>query len=434
VATSVNPDASSGAKKTPKKKPSAKKTREALTDFLAGLDIIDCHEHLVIEPDRLGRNVDILTLFSLYEYVDATSAGYPPRSGENLFANNLFLDTSIPLEERWMAAWPHLRNIQYGSCFRAPRIALRDVYGIGEINDKTYRDATERIRANNTPGLYARILRDRCRIKTCLVQNGKIKGQVPHDLLTPVFVSMPWYQLADPSFVRSLENRHGVSLDDLDAYIAYFERELADARAQGAVACKIAAASYPAPNRDAATRSYRDYLDGKPADPALQATLLDVVLQKAAEWDWPVAVHSGVWGDFRLMEPKHLIDLVMRYPKTRFDIYHLGMPFARDCIFLAKNFSNGYLDLCWCYVVSEEITRQAINEILDTVPVNKVHGFGGDYIWAVENVYGHLVMARETLAEAFADRIARGQLDLADAEYILRLWLHENPAHFYQLI
>ncbi len=410
---------------------SMKKARESLGEFLAGLDIIDCHEHVPIEPDRLARAVDVLTLFSLYEYVDATSAGYSPRPGENLFANNLFLDTDVPLDERWEKAWPHLKNIRYGSYFRAPQIALRDIYGIEKLDGATYREATERIRANNTPGLYTRILRERCRIKTCLVQNGKIKGQVPRDLLTPVFVSMPWYQLPDPNFVRSLEAQRGTALPDLDAYIACFEHELEDARAQGAAGCKIAAGLYPDPDRGAAAKSYRDYLDGKAADPILQATLLDVLLTKAAEWDWPVAVHSGVWGDFRMMEPKLLINLVIKYPGTRFDIYHLGMPFVRECLFVAKNFPNAYLDLCWCYVVSQEMTRQTINEILDTVPVNKIHGFGGDYIWGVENVYGHLVMARETLADAFADRIGRGQLDLDDAKHILRLWLHDNPARFY---
>lgn len=416
------------------KKPlSAKKAYEALLEYATDLDIIDCHEHLAKEPDRLARSVDILTLFSLYEYVDATSAGYPPRPGENLFANNLFLDTSVPLEQRWKAAWPYLQNIQYGSYFRAPKIALRDIYGIDEISDRTYAEATERIRANNTPGLYKRVLRDRCRIKTCLVQNGAVKGQVPHDLLTPLFVTMPWYQLSDPNFARAMEAKHGVALTDLDAYLALFERELSDARANGAVGCKMASGFYPEPNRDAAAKAYQDYLQGKPADPVLQATLLDMVLNKAGEWNWPVAVHSGVWGDFRLMEPKLMINLVMKYPKTRFDIYHLGMPFARDCIFIAKSFPNAYLDLCWCYLVSQEISRASINEIIDSVPVNKIHGFGGDYIWAVENVYGHLVMARETLAEALSERVARGQLDLDGARHVLRLWLHDNPVRFYGL-
>ena len=108
-------------------------------------------------------------------------------------------------------------------------------------------------------------------------------------------------------------------------------------------------------------------------------------------------------------------------------------PFIRDCFWIAKNFPNAHLDLCWCYVLSEEITRRAINEMLDVVPVNKVFGFGGDYVWAVENVYGHLVMARECVAEALSERIARGRLDVSGAEEIARMWLDQNPSAFYGL-
>lgn len=411
----------------------ARDARENLISFMQGLDTIDCHEHLQIEPDRLNREVDVLTLFSLYEYVDATSAGYEPRPGENLFVNNLFLDTSVPLKERWENAWPHLQDVQYGSYCRAPRIALRDLYGIAELNDSTYAEASEKIRAANKPGLYKSVLRDKCGIKTCLVQNGKIEGQVPYDLLTPVFVSMGWYQLTDPKFVTHIADKKKVPITNLDEYLNVFGQELTEVRQKGAVACKIAAAPYVEPNMEGARKSFDAVLQGNPADPVLQATLLDFLLQKAAEWDWPICVHTGVWGDFRTLDPKHVIGLVMKHPKVRFDIYHLGMPFVRDCIFIAKSFPNAYLDLCWCYVLSEEITRQSINEIIDTVPVNKIHGFGADYIWAVENVYGHLLMARETLAEALSERMARSRIDKAGAEHILRLWLHDNPVRFYKL-
>ena len=100
---------------------------------------------------------------------------------------------------------------------------------------------------------------------------------------------------------------------------------------------------------------------------------------------------------------------------------------------LAKQYANAYLDLCWCHVLSESITRQSIHEIIEMVPVNKVMGFGGDYVMNVENVYGHLVMARETLAEALAERMAYGRLDMEGAEQIARLWFHDNPASFYNL-
>ena len=114
-------------------------------------------------------------------------------------------------------------------------------------------------------------------------------------------------------------------------------------------------------------------------------------------------------------------------------IYHLGIPEVRSAIQIVKNFPNAYLNLCWCYVLSQDITRRTINEILDCVPVNRVCAFGGDYVFGVENVYGHLVMARETFAEALAERIGRGHIDMEGARHVAQRWFHDNPAKLYRL-
>ena len=137
--------------------------------------------------------------------------------------------------------------------------------------------------------------------------------------------------------------------------------------------------------------------------------------------------------DFRTFDPRTVIEVVIEYPETRFDLFHLGFPFARQFIFIAKQYPNVTLNLCWCVLLSESITRQSINEILDTVPVNKVIAFGGDYYMDVENVYGHLHMAREVLAEALSERIARGRIDLEDAKNVIKLWFYDNPANIYRL-
>ncbi len=57
--------------------------------------------------------------------------------------------------------------------------------------------------------------------------------------------------------------------------------------------------------------------------------------------------------------------------------------------------------------------------------------WGGDYWWAVENVYGVLTVVREILAEVLAARIKRGDFGEARALEIARLWLHDNPREVY---
>ena len=74
-----------------------------------------------------------------------------------------------------------------------------------------------------------------------------------------------------------------------------------------------------------------------------------------------------------------------------------------------------------------------LDECLDLVPVNNLIVFGGDYGWPVENVYGHLKMARGVVARVLAKRIELGEMDFAQALGVARLWFHDNPARIYRL-
>ena len=78
-------------------------------------------------------------------------------------------------------------------------------------------------------------------------------------------------------------------------------------------------------------------------------------------------------------------------------------------------------------------TYRALNEIIDLVPVNKIIAFGGDYRVCVQKVYGHLVMAREVIAQILADRIEDGDFDKEYAMYLAKLWFYENPCRIYNL-
>jgi hypothetical protein len=406
---------------------------EKLLQYLEALKIIDTHEHLVCERDRLNRDVDILTLLHLYEYVDMTSAGYQPREGENVFVNNRCLDTSVPLEDRWALFEPYLQNIKYGSYYRPLKIALKDIYGIDDLNHNTYMEATDRIRAANRKGLYKSILRDRCLIETSLVQNGCIDDQDPADIFTPLFASVNTYDYSSLDFVNMLSERNNVQISDYQTYLDLLGNYMIGCKQNGTVGFKIAAGQYVEPDMEKACQSFGEVLNGAKPEKELIGTTLDYIFEKCVELDWPVAVHCGIWWDYRTVDSKPMIDIVTRYPEVRFDLYHLGMPFVRDTIFIAKNFPNAYLNLCWTYIISQSITEQAIQEIIDTVPVNKIFAFGGDSCWSVESVYGHLKMARQTLAKALSERVENELLDLDGARHILKLWMYDNPVAFYRL-
>jgi predicted TIM-barrel fold metal-dependent hydrolase len=118
---------------------------------------------------------------------------------------------------------------------------------------------------------------------------------------------------------------------------------------------------------------------------------------------------------------------------VRFDVFHLGMPMIRDAILIGKSYPNVTLNLTWCPLISQVQTCRALDEIIDLVPLNKVIAFGGDYRAAVQKVWGHLVMARECVATALANRIEAGSFDRAEALRIARMWFHDNPARIYRI-
>ncbi|MFI4912249.1 MAG: amidohydrolase family protein [Sedimentisphaeraceae bacterium JB056] len=410
-----------------------KNIQKSLYEYIKELEIIDTHEHLVCEKYRLERNIDIFTLMHLYEYVDMTSAGYKPRNGENVFVNNLFTDESVDIDEKWKRAWPHLQNIKYGSYYRPTKILLKDLYGVDDLNETNYKEVSEKINNANKKGLYKRILRDKCNIKYSLVQNGTVTDQDPADIFVPLFADVNSYQLENDNFIRTLEKHFDSSIEDLDTYTSFLCSFMEEMKKLGAAGFKIASNYNVEPNIKEASNSFKKVLKGEKADVNLQSAILDSILKKAAELDWPVAVHCGVWWDYRTVDPKNMIDLIQRHTNTRFDLYHLGIPDVRDTIFLGKNFPNVFLNLCWTYLVSQSITENAINEIIDTVPVNKIFAFGADSCWSIEQVYGHYIIAAETLSRAFAKRIDQGLLEIDDAKHILKMWLYDNPVNFYKL-
>jgi hypothetical protein len=124
----------------------------------------------------------------------------------------------------------------------------------------------------------------------------------------------------------------------------------------------------------------------------LRSYITDQMMDMAAELGLVVAVHTGVWGDFRALDPKHMIQTIIRHPGTKFDIYHMGVPYVRDAAIMGKNFPNVWLNLCWCHILSPKMACSAMDELIDLVPVNKVIAFGGDYLF-VDGVLGHQVDA-----------------------------------------
>src|SRR5271157_3103434 len=138
--------------------------KQSLLKTLREFEIIDCHEHLGPEKYRLETCVDVFTLFSHYTHGDLLVAGMSEEQYEALFNHE------VPLEQRWEIFKPYWEKIRWGSYARAALLAAEKFYGFSDINDDTYQPLSIAIQAGNTAGIYERVLKDNCKIRTALTQ------------------------------------------------------------------------------------------------------------------------------------------------------------------------------------------------------------------------------------------------------------------------
>ncbi len=107
-------------------------------------------------------------------------------------------------------------------------------------------------------------------------------------------------------------------------------------------------------------------------------------------------------------------------------------PYGHTAGALAKTFPNVYLDLAWLYIISPRVAEDSLAEFIETVPGNKILGFGGDYGY-VEGIYAHAVMARDVIAAVLARKVQDRYLTEAEAGQLATRLLRTNALELYKL-
>lgn len=407
------------------------RTEELLLEAMEGMEIVDAHEHLPPEHVRTSTKVDALTLFSHYTRTDLITAGMRPEDYDKA------IDSQGPLDERWKLFKPHLENIRYGSYARPAFIAAKEFYGFDDISDSNYRELSERMQSQNTQGIYHRILREKCKIRVALTQAGRT--DYDGDLLVPLMPMDTYMGVRSQEDISKRADNLGMKVTTLDDYMELAKKGVIKWKSEGVVGLKMASTPNNPPDRKAAEEVFSKIMAS--ADPKanldtgnrLRDFLMNYMIDVVGELDMVVAIHSGMWGDFRVLDSQHVIPVIPRHPNTRFDLYHLSMPSVRNTIVIGKNYPNVWLNLCWCHIISQKMTCSGLDECIDMVPMNKIIGFGGDYSRPVEKVYGHLLMAREDIATVLGQRVDRGLMERDEAVAIAKKWLWDNPKKLYKL-
>jgi hypothetical protein len=411
---------------------------------------MDTHEHTVPEQERISQPADPLRIFlSHYASSDLISAGL------SVDDYGRSIDLNIPLIERWKIIEPFWLKAQNTAYFNSLKIAAKDIYGIEEINGGTIEELSRRMKSMNKSGLYRSILKDRAKIERSIFDGINDIIDVDREFFSPVV------RLEDFIIIRSRENIRSLSLTlktpihslrDLERALELKVESILDK----IVGFKIALAYkrkiyFEKVTFDDAEKVFNKIISSKDTyvrctrPDGVRVTLSDEIsieegrclqdhmvhkmLQLASKYTLPVQVHTGIQeGNLNLVSnsnPIYLANLFMEYDDVKFDIFHGSYPYTKELATIAKNFPNVYADLSWLHIVSPTSAKEVLRDWLDTIPSNKILGFGGDYRF-VEGIYAHSKMAREDIATVLREKVDEGRFSEDEAKLIARIILRDN--------
>jgi uncharacterized protein len=407
------------------------------------LEIVDSHEHTRPEADRVAEPADFFTLASHYLLTDAISAGLAARELD------LVRKHDAPAAERWAAFEPYWKAVRFTGYGQALRIAIRDIYGFDEISRGTLPAINDAIRARNKPGLYRYVLKQRARIRYALVDDNWNAAPVKLDpeFFVPARKFDRYIMPATPGDVKELEKLTGVAVTSLKGLKQAMEKSFEQSIAVGMGAVKSTIAydrvlHFREVEEADAARDFERVLKGSEKLPAgfrrrverpfrnLEDHMFHHLIRLAEAHRYPVQLHTGLTagpGFVTNTNPTHLTNVFFLYPKVKFDLFHMSYPYQKELAVLGKLFPNVYVDLCWAHIIAPGATRRALSEFLETVPANKILGFGGDYRFP-ELTYAHAQMAKRNIAMVLAAKVEEGVSTQAEAVDLGRMLLADNAA------
>jgi len=406
---------------------------ERIHTALREIPTIDCHEHLQRESELPeGDQVHIGRFFVHYANCDLVSAGMPGKDMARVQD-----DLRLTPRERWALLAPWYRKAWNTAYCESLRIAIRSLYDIEDFDETTVDALTDAMRAQIRPGFTRRVF-DQAGIDFAMNNPFGPKLTYNPDFDTRCFI----IDMVDGGFTRLAISQLAAEFDTevlcLDDYLHMIDKAF-ERHAAAASAFKVGRAydrtlfweDVPHSRAEAVFNrlmAFNDQPDRKDVQ-AVEDYILHYLCRKCGEHGLRMKFHTGLQeGNGNLVTHSRaalMANLFMKYPRTGFDIYHLSYPYQDELVTLAKNFPNVTVDFCWMWIINPAAGRRALSEMLDAVPANKIHGFGGDYIF-VEGSYGHAVIARREIARVLAEKVEEGRFSESYALEVGRMLLRDN--------
>lgn len=426
--------------------------RKTISDRVFNTALVDTHEHLIDEKDRLAGTAtprvhcdDWAFLLSHYLNSDLLVAGMPKADLD------LFLSSKCDPVAKWKLIephWPAVRNTGYA---QAVRIAIRELYGVDDLSAATVSKVQAGYEKVRRPGFYKRILQDLGGIASCQVNclSGEPfkESSMPTLLMQDISIVGMFASSGLRTYIQQYAPPTGITVSTLanwhevvDWWFDHYAPYAVAVKSQQAYARDIDYVRVPAekaePVFQKVLQNDRIASDDRKL---LEDHLFWYCVDKATAHQLPVKLHTGYYaGQDRmplerlLRNPGSASELCKLSPDTRFVFMHIGYPHYEAMLALAKHFANAHIDMCWSWIINPIAAKDYFKKHIVTAPANKLFPFGGDYT-PVEPVLGHAIMVRRGIALALGELVDEGWLSLADALDLVDPILHGNARRVFRI-
>ncbi len=418
---------------------------DGLLDKIKAMPVIDTHEHFMDGASLASLRPDFYDMLTPYVCDILLCAGMPR---EQWFKLN---DKSRGQDERWGLFEPYLGLIRHTTYFRAVLRAMRDIYGMEDVTQGEVIKAGEKLAESNHAGAYDE-LKKKNRIESVLTF---IPFDAADDFASGELFPVPTVSDITPRScggIESLEKASGICISRFEELIRAVEVLFGKYEKAGVRAVKFGTAyrrklDFEYASYDEAERVFETIIgeppngDSKMCGAPAQALgekdlkplgdfLTDFMVSAAGRLGIPVFFHTGLhaWNENSIgaARASHLEKLIRRHKNVNFILLHCGMPFIDEAVLLCRYYPNVYLNMTWSHIIDRDQSCLMMKKFIELLPVNKIHAFGGDYIWP-QQVYGHLQFALENIASVLGGCVSGGIMTEPQALDTARRWLYENP-------
>lgn len=406
--------------------------------------LADTHEHLSYEKAWVETKCDVLRdLLNNYVDADLRVAGADNKAIERA------LNADDPdLETRLAGILPALEKSRFTGYGEMVYLLAREVYGIEELTADALRNAQPILDGLKQPGERLRLLRDVARIDHTQTDDFVWACLPDSSGANFFFYDLSWRNFCAGEIpVEKIKEEVGIEVTNLasleGAMEAIFEKY---------APCAIAVKTQHAYNRTLIW-SERDRADVEIAlnkvlsHPSETLPVEDRLclgdwcwakgVEIATRHDLPFKIHTGYYAGTNYMrtdriKPGNLCDLLVKYPKARFVLMHIGYPYNDEIVSLAKHFQNVTVDLCWAWEIDPYSTKDFLRRMLHAVPLNRLFAFGGDTRHPT-CAYAYSIQARIWLNRTLQEEVRDGYLTEKQAMRVAQAWMIENQREYFRL-